>query len=190
MDYPSPQRDLANPRRDVRALCEQGDRVHSGRRGQSARWAVRCQARSRPAWAREGPPVPMLPGLGRGQKPGSSPAFEPGSLGRRTVLVVSLFADLTGRTPSPYNRGSEAIPFGTTGCAGLGPGDFSSPTPIRQTIRSQLTLPARRQIPIFVTRAPETVHSGEVQAAGTTTAAANTGGARREPTAPLSITAG
>jgi hypothetical protein len=38
-----------------------------------------------------------------------------------------ILAIITGANPQPCNRGSEAMPFGTTGCAGLGPGDFSSP---------------------------------------------------------------
>ena len=53
--------------------------------------------------------------------------------------------------PQSCNRGSESDPFGTTRCGGLSPGDYSSPTPIRQTIRSRLTLTARCQT-LFLTQ--------------------------------------
>ena len=51
--------------------------------------------------------------------------------------------------------GVRSYPFWDDRVRGLGPGDFSSPQPIRQTIRSQLTLSALRQTPIFVTARPK-----------------------------------
>ena len=49
--------------------------------------------------------------------------------------------------------GVRSDPFWDDRVRGLDAGDFSSPTPIRQTIRSQLTLSARRQTPILSQRA-------------------------------------
>ena len=56
-----------------RASGSGGSHVHS--RHAPARSAARCQARSRPAWAREGPPGPMPRRLGRQQTPRLTHAF-------------------------------------------------------------------------------------------------------------------
>src|SRR6516162_538296 len=96
MDYQSPLSDLANPRRDVRGWCDRGERGHTERsananspsgpangrgatptcrRGQPVGSAMRRHARSRPAGARERPPVSRPRRPDRPRMQGATRAF-------------------------------------------------------------------------------------------------------------------
>src|SRR6516165_983305 len=96
-DCQTPRSDRANLSRDVRASClgpgNRDDMERSAnansldgpasgrgaspshRRGQSTRWVLPRQARSRLAGAQVGPPALMLPRPGQRQAPGSMRAF-------------------------------------------------------------------------------------------------------------------
>ena len=58
---------------------------------------------------------------------GSPTLRVPAATGWQREQCAGPVLDLIRRTPRPCNRGSEAIPFGTTGRADLGAGELSSP---------------------------------------------------------------